>query len=113
MRQIPARRETTFALALSGDEGSRRQTDLRRTLGIRHGNSICGNHTDHRHPPVETTGFRIIEGFPCLITADDHQYVPPVLMPKYPDATCYDAGCIAGHTAQMVTILVAYEAYQG
>lgn len=62
---------------------------------------------------VETTGFRIIEGFPCLITADDHQYVPLVLMTEYPDETCYDASFIAGHTAQMATVLAAYEAYQG
>lgn len=58
------------------------------------------------------TGFRIINGFPCLIGADDRHTVPLTLITEFPDETIYGADFIRGHTAQMATVLSAYEALQ-
>jgi len=58
------------------------------------------------------TGFRVINGFPCLISIDDRHTVPLTLITEYPDETIYDDAFIAGHTAQMETVLAAYEAIQ-
>lgn len=58
------------------------------------------------------TGFRIINGFPCLIGTDDRHSVPLTLITEYPDETIYGADFIRGHTAQMETVLSAYEALQ-
>lgn len=58
------------------------------------------------------TGFRIINGFPCMISVDDRHDVPLTLITEYPDETIYDAAFIKGHTAQMETVLAAYEAFQ-
>jgi hypothetical protein len=53
------------------------------------------------------TGFRIINGFPCLANIDDRHTVPVTLITEYPDETIYGEAFIAGHTAQMETVLSA------
>ena len=58
------------------------------------------------------TGFRIINGFPCLANIDDRHTVPMTLITEYPDETIYCDAFIAGHTAQMETVLSAYSAWQ-
>ncbi len=58
------------------------------------------------------TGFRIINGFPCLADIDDRHSVPMTLITEYPDETIYGPEFIAGHTAQMETVLSAYAAWQ-
>ncbi|MBQ9350783.1 MAG: peptidase M14, partial [Phyllobacterium sp.] len=58
------------------------------------------------------TGFRIINGFPCMISVDDRHDVPLTLITEYPDETIYGDAFIAGHTAQMETVLAAYAAFQ-
>lgn len=58
------------------------------------------------------TGFRIINGFPCLADIDDRHTVPMTLITEYPDETIYDEEFVAGHTAQMETVLSAYSAWQ-
>lgn len=58
------------------------------------------------------TGFRIINGFPCLANIDDRHTVPMTLITEYPDETIYGEAFIAGHTAQMETVLSAYRAWQ-
>lgn len=58
------------------------------------------------------TGFRVINGFPCLISVDERHTVPLTLITEYPDETIYGEAFIAGHTAQMETVLAAYEAIQ-
>lgn len=58
------------------------------------------------------TGFRIINGFPCLSSVDDRHTVPMTLITEYPDETIYGNDFITGHTAQMETVLSAYDAWQ-
>ncbi|TXI12614.1 MAG: peptidase M14 [Rhizobium sp.] len=58
------------------------------------------------------TGFRIINGFPCLANIDDRHTVPMTLITEYPDETIYGEAFLAGHTAQMETVLSAYRAWQ-
>ncbi|MBB5700889.1 hypothetical protein FHS76_000732 [Ochrobactrum daejeonense] len=58
------------------------------------------------------TGFRIINGFPCLVGVDDRHTVPLTLITEYPDETVYGDAFIKGHTAQMETVLSAYDALQ-
>ncbi|MDE1157162.1 MAG: M14 family metallopeptidase [Neorhizobium sp.] len=58
------------------------------------------------------TGFEMINGFPCLSSADDRHAVPMTLIAEYPDETIYGGGFITGHTAQMETVLAAYDAWQ-
>ena len=58
------------------------------------------------------TGFRIINGFPCLSSIDDRHTVPLTLITEYPDETIYGDDFITGHTAQMETVISAYEAWQ-
>ncbi|NLR97697.1 peptidase M14 [Rhizobium sp. P38BS-XIX] len=58
------------------------------------------------------TGFRIINGFPCLADIDDRHTVPMTLITEYPDETIYGKEFVAGHTAQMETVLSAYGAWQ-
>jgi hypothetical protein len=57
-------------------------------------------------------GFEVINGFPCYIHSDDRHNVPLTLITEYPDETIYGAAFIAGHTAQMHTVLAAYAAWQ-
>lgn len=58
------------------------------------------------------TGFRIINGFPCMISVDDRHAAPMTLITEYPDETIYGQKFIDGHTAQMQTVLSAYDAFQ-
>lgn len=58
------------------------------------------------------TGFRIINGFPCLGGVDESHDVPVTLITEYPDETIYGDAFVAGHTAQMKTVLAAYDAWQ-
>ena len=58
------------------------------------------------------TGFRMINGFPCLVGVDDRHDVPMTLITEYPDETIYGPAYVAGHTAQMQTVLSAYDAWQ-
>ncbi|KQV65217.1 M14 family metallopeptidase [Rhizobium sp. Root1220] len=58
------------------------------------------------------TGFRVINGFPCLSSVDDRHTVPMTLITEYPDETIYGDAFVAGHEAQMETVLSAYEAWQ-
>ena len=58
------------------------------------------------------TGFRIINGFPCLSSLDERSAVPVTLITEYPDETIYGDAFIQGHTVQMATVLAAYEAWQ-
>lgn len=58
------------------------------------------------------TGYRVINGFPCLSSVDDRHTVPLTLITEYPDETIYGDDFITGHTAQMETVLSAYEAWQ-
>lgn len=58
------------------------------------------------------TGFHIINGFPCLVSADDDYDVPMQLITEYPDETIYGDHFIKGHSVQMQTVLAAYDAYQ-
>lgn len=58
------------------------------------------------------TGFRMINGFPCLVSIDDRHDVPMTLITEYPDETIYGDAYVAGHTAQMETVLSAYDAWQ-
>ena len=58
------------------------------------------------------TGFRIINGFPCMVGIDDRHTVPLTLITEYPDETIYGDAFVKGHTAQMETVLSAYDALQ-
>jgi hypothetical protein len=58
------------------------------------------------------TGFRIINGFPCLSSLDERSTVPVTLITEYPDETIYGDAFIQGHTTQMATVLAAYQAWQ-
>lgn len=58
------------------------------------------------------TGFRIINGFPCLSNVDERHEVPLTLITEYPDETIYGEAFVKGHTAQMETVLAAYDALQ-
>ncbi len=58
------------------------------------------------------TGFRIINGFPCLVGVDDRHTVPLTLITEYPDETIYGDAFVRGHTAQMETVLASYDALQ-
>lgn len=58
------------------------------------------------------TGFRLINGFPCLSSVDERHTVPMTLITEYPDETIYGDDFIAGHTAQMQTVIAAYEGWQ-
>ncbi|MFN4125936.1 M14 family metallopeptidase [Pannonibacter indicus] len=58
------------------------------------------------------TGFRMVNGFPCLCSVDARHTVPVTLITEYPDETIYGPEFITGHTAQMETVLSAYDAWQ-
>ena len=58
------------------------------------------------------TGFRMINGFPCLSSVDDRHIAPVTLITEYPDETIYGAAYVAGHSAQMETVLAAYDSWQ-
>ena len=47
-----------------------------------------------------------------MISVDDRHDVPLTLITEYPDETIYGPEFIAGHTAQMETVIAAYDAHQ-
>ncbi|WP_417615215.1 hypothetical protein [Oceanisphaera sp.] len=56
--------------------------------------------------------FPIINGFPCLISEDNTQGTPLMLITEYPDETVEGEAFIQAHNAQMETILAAYDIWQ-
>lgn len=58
------------------------------------------------------TGYTMINGFPCLVHADDRHSVPLTLITEYPDETIYGPAFVAGHEAQMQTILATHAAWR-
>lgn len=58
------------------------------------------------------TGFRMINGYPCLISAVENPDFPLQLITEYPDETIYGEDFIAGHSIQMETVLAAYRVHQ-
>lgn len=58
------------------------------------------------------TGFELVNGFPCYIHPDDRHQVPLTLITEYPDETIHGDSFIAGHEAQMQTVLAAHSAWQ-
>jgi hypothetical protein len=58
------------------------------------------------------TGFRVVNGVPCLSSVDERHIAPVTLITEYPDETIYGANFVAGHTAQRGTVLAAYESWQ-
>ncbi|MEI2297326.1 peptidase M14 [Ensifer sp. MJa1] len=57
-------------------------------------------------------GLRMVNGFACMISCDERHVAPLTLITEYPDETIYGAAFVAGHTAQMQTVLAAYDAFQ-
>ncbi|CAM3532822.1 hypothetical protein VA7868_03833 [Vibrio aerogenes CECT 7868] len=57
-------------------------------------------------------GFRMVNQYPCLISAVSDPDVPLQLITEYPDETIYDSEFIAAHEIQMATVLAAYEVHQ-
>jgi hypothetical protein len=47
-----------------------------------------------------------------MVGVDDRHTVPLTLITEYPDETIYGDAFVKGHTAQMETVLSAYEALQ-
>jgi hypothetical protein len=47
-----------------------------------------------------------------MISIDDRHDVPLTLITEYPDETIYGDAFIAAHTAQMATVVTAYDAWQ-
>ncbi len=47
-----------------------------------------------------------------MISIDDRHDVPLTLITEYPDETIYGDAFIAAHTAQMATVVAAYDALQ-
>lgn len=56
--------------------------------------------------------YTIVNGFPCLISVDDRHAVPLTIITEYPDETVYGDAFVAGHDAQMETVLACYAAWQ-
>lgn len=56
--------------------------------------------------------FRLVNGFPCLCSADETTAAPIRLITEYPDETVEGDAFIAGHTAQTEAVLAAYDAFQ-
>lgn len=57
------------------------------------------------------TPYEIINGIPCLITAETRHPVPMTLVTEYPDETIYGEAYRLAHTVQMATVIAAEEAY--
>ncbi len=57
------------------------------------------------------TPYEIINGIPCLITAEMRHPVPLTLITEYPDETIYGEAYRLAHTVQMATVIAAEEAY--
>ena len=61
---------------------------------------------------VGAVGFPVVNGFPCLFTADDDMPTPLKLTTEYPDETVYGPAFAAGCAAQTAAVLAAYDAFQ-
>jgi hypothetical protein len=57
------------------------------------------------------TPYEIINGIPCLITAETRHPVPLTLITEFPDETIYGEAYRLAHTVQMATVVAAEEAY--
>jgi hypothetical protein len=57
------------------------------------------------------TPYEIINGIPCLITAETRHPVPLTLITEFPDETIYGEAYRLAHTVQMATVIAAEEAY--
>ncbi|MGP9764631.1 peptidase M14 [Halomonas sp. AOP13-D3-9] len=56
--------------------------------------------------------FPVLNGFPYLISQDADQLTPLMLITEYPDETLSGDAFIQAHTAQMATVVAAYNAFQ-
>jgi len=61
---------------------------------------------------VKEPPFQVINGFPCELSVNETSPIPLRLITEYPDETIYGSAFIAGHTAQMETVLAAYDVFQ-
>lgn len=59
-----------------------------------------------------TLTFPILNGFPYLISEDADQLTPLMLITEYPDETLTGEPYVQAHTAQMATVVAAYNAFQ-
>ena len=57
------------------------------------------------------TPYEIINGIPCLITADERHPTPLTLITEFPDETIYGEAYRFAHTVQMATVIAAEEAF--
>ncbi|WP_243371551.1 M14 family zinc carboxypeptidase [Microvirga solisilvae] len=55
--------------------------------------------------------YEIINGVPCLITAETRHPVPLTLITEFPDETIYGDAYRFAHTVQMATVIAAEEAF--
>ncbi|WP_027997927.1 M14 family metallopeptidase [Sinorhizobium arboris] len=107
-----------FFLVVRHHKGWREEAEALLQYVTRHLGSIPGllDYNDRQIALYEIhageTGFRLINGFPCLSSEDDRHTVPLTLITEYPDETIYLDDFINGHTAQMETVLSAYDAWQ-
>jgi hypothetical protein len=107
-----------FFLIMRHHTGWERQAEALLERVTRHLGTIPGL-LDHNNRQIALyeihageTGFRFINGFPCLPSIDDRQIAPMTLITEYPDQTIAGETFITGHTAQMETVLSAYDAWQ-
>jgi hypothetical protein len=57
------------------------------------------------------TPYEIINGVPCLITAETRHPTPLTLITEFPDETIYGEAYRFAHTVQMATVIAAEEAF--
>ena len=56
--------------------------------------------------------FPMLNGFPYLSSEDVDQLTPLMLITEYPDETLTGEPFVQAHTAQMATVVAAYNAFQ-
>ena len=56
--------------------------------------------------------FPVLHGFPYLLSEDADQLTPLMLITEYPDETLTGEPFVQAHTAQMTTVIAAYNAFQ-
>ncbi|MDN3560821.1 peptidase M14 [Vreelandella neptunia] len=56
--------------------------------------------------------FPMLNGFPYLVSEDGDQLTPLMLITEYPDETLTGEPFVQAHTAQMATVVAAYNAFQ-
>lgn len=56
--------------------------------------------------------FPVLNGFPYLISEDADQLTPLMLITEYPDETLIGEPFVQAHSAQMATVVAAYNAFQ-